>query len=68
MNHFTPEQIEGVILAHTIPHICAGDEVSETRRIEPVGIDEDGVVSDLIVDIKVMKKQPIDHIKISFNV
>lgn len=65
MNHFTPEQVEGIILAHTIPFICNGDKVTETRSYNPLGVDQDGLVSELIVDINVVKKQTVEHIQLT---
>ena len=67
MKEFTNTQLSGIILAYELPFIVAGDTVSSTVDISPIGIDENGIVYEASVDINVIKKTPVDHIIVSIN-
>ena len=64
---FTKEEIESIIFAHKIPYIVNGDILYENRKIVPIGIDDSGLVNELIVNIDIKKQNTVEYINIQYN-
>ena len=64
---FTKEEIESIIFAHKIPYIVNGDTLYENRKIVPIGIDDSGLVNELIVNIDIKKQNTVEYINIQYN-
>jgi hypothetical protein len=65
---FTEKEISGIILAHELPFIVGGDKVDTTVKISPVGLDDEGIVSEAVVDIKIIKQKSVDFVNMNFNI